>query len=55
LIDDEATQMSRLDVHTMPMSLIVDRHGIIRYVDQGWDAQSVKRERSQVEVLLAED
>jgi len=55
LIDDEAAQMSRLDVHTMPVSLIVDRHGVIRYVDQGWDARSVGRERSQVEVLLAED
>jgi cytochrome c biogenesis protein CcmG/thiol:disulfide interchange protein DsbE len=54
LLDADAARMSALDVHTMPVSLVVDRQGVIRHVNEGWDDRSAERERRQVEALLAE-
>ncbi len=54
LWDKGAVQVSRFDVTYMPVTLVVDRRGIIRHVYQGWDEGRVLRERREVEALLAE-
>jgi len=54
LWDKGAALLSRLDVSFMPVTLIVDRRGIIRHVHQGWDESRGKQERKEVEALLAE-
>lgn len=54
LWDKGATRLSRLDVSSMPVTLIVDRRGVIRHVHQGWDARRGERERREIEALLAE-
>jgi cytochrome c biogenesis protein CcmG, thiol:disulfide interchange protein DsbE len=54
LWDDQGAQLGRLDAHMMPVSLVVDRRGILRHVNQGWSEESVDRERQQIEALLAE-
>ncbi len=54
LWDKGAVQVSRFDVTYMPVTLLVDRKGIIRRVHQGWDEGRSQRERAEVEALLAE-
>ncbi|OFX19807.1 MAG: hypothetical protein A2V77_03150 [Anaeromyxobacter sp. RBG_16_69_14] len=54
LWDKGAVQVSRFDVVYMPVTLLVDRRGIVRYVHQGWDAGRSQRQRAEVEALLAE-
>jgi cytochrome c biogenesis protein CcmG, thiol:disulfide interchange protein DsbE len=54
LWDKGAVQVSRFDVNYMPVTLLVDRKGVIRHVHQGWDEGRSRRERVQVEALLAE-
>ena len=54
LWDKGAVQVSRFDVSYMPVTLLVDRKGIIRHVHQGWDEGRSRRERTEVEALLAE-
>lgn len=54
LWDKGAVQVSRFDVSYMPVTLLIDRKGIIRHVHQGWDERRSRRERSEVEALLAE-
>ncbi len=54
LWDKGAVQVSRFDVVYMPVTLLVDRRGIIRHVHQGWDAGRSRRQRAEVEALLAE-
>lgn len=54
LWDRGAERLGRLHVSFMPVTLVVDRHGVIRYVHQGWDQDHARRQRQQVEALLAE-
>jgi len=54
LWDRGAAEVSRFDVSYMPVTLVVDRKGIIRHVHQGWDEVRSRRQRLEVEVLLAE-
>ncbi len=54
LRDRGAQRLSRLDVSFMPVTLVVDRRGVIRYVHQGWDAGRAEEERREVEALLRE-
>ena len=54
LWDKGAVQVSRFDVSYMPVTLVVDRKGTIRHVHQGWDSDRSRRERLEVEALLAE-
>ena len=54
LWDKGAVQVSRFDVVYMPVTLLVDRRGIIRHVHQGWDVGRSQRQRTEVEALLAE-
>jgi thiol-disulfide isomerase/thioredoxin len=54
LWDEGAVEVARFDVKYMPVTLLVDRRGIIRHVRQGWDEGRFRRERQQVEALLAE-
>ena len=54
LWDKGAARLSQLDVSSMPVTLIVDRRGVIRFVHQGWDPRRAERERDEIEALLAE-
>jgi cytochrome c biogenesis protein CcmG, thiol:disulfide interchange protein DsbE len=54
LWDKGAVRVQAFDVSYMPVTLIVDRGGTIRYVHQGWDASRARVERSEIEALLAE-
>ena len=54
LWDKGAARLSRLDVSSMPVTLIVDRRGVIRFLHQGWDLRRAERERNEIEELLAE-
>jgi thiol-disulfide isomerase/thioredoxin len=54
LWDRGGEALARFDVGYMPVTLIVDRRGVIRQVHQGWDASQAERERAEVEALLAE-
>jgi thiol-disulfide isomerase/thioredoxin len=54
LWDKGAERVSRFDVSYMPVTLLIDRRGIIRHVHQGWDDGRSRRERGEVEALLAE-
>jgi thiol-disulfide isomerase/thioredoxin len=54
LWDEGAVRLSRLDVSFMPVTVIVDRRGTIRYVHQGWDPSRAAEERREVEALLKE-
>jgi peroxiredoxin len=38
----------------MPVTLVVDRRGVIRHVHQGWDRAAARKQRAEVEALLAE-
>jgi cytochrome c biogenesis protein CcmG, thiol:disulfide interchange protein DsbE len=54
LWDQGAERLSRLDVAFMPVTLLIDRRGIIRHVHQGWDDGREKQQREEIEGLLAE-
>ena len=54
LWDKGAVRVQRFDVSYMPVTLIVDRSGVIRYVHQGWDSSRPRLERREIEGLLAE-
>ncbi|HTP24875.1 MAG TPA: TlpA disulfide reductase family protein [Anaeromyxobacteraceae bacterium] len=54
LWDKGAVEASRFFVNCMPMTLIVDRGGLIRYQHQGWEEDSAAKERREVEALLSE-
>lgn len=54
LWDKGAERLSRLDARYMPVTLIVDRQGVIRYVHQGWDEARARRQREEIEALVAE-
>lgn len=49
-----AANASRYDVARLPTTLLVDRRGVIRFVHEGYDAQTFEEERRQIEQLLAE-
>jgi cytochrome c biogenesis protein CcmG, thiol:disulfide interchange protein DsbE len=54
LWDRDATRVQRFDVSFMPVTVLVDRRGVIRHVFQGWDPGRARAERAEVEALLAE-
>jgi cytochrome c biogenesis protein CcmG, thiol:disulfide interchange protein DsbE len=54
LWDKGAERVKRFDVGYMPVTLIVDRAGVVRFVHQGWDQGRAHLERQEVEKLLAE-
>ncbi len=54
LWDRGAERVQRFDVTHMPVTLIVDRQGVIRHVHQGWDRAAARRQREEVEALVAE-
>ena len=54
LWDKGAERVKRFDVGYMPVTLIVDRAGVIRFVHQGWDDGRARLERKEVEALLSE-
>jgi len=54
LWDKGAVAVSRFDVSYMPVTLLVDRKGVIRHVHQGWNPSSASAERREIEALLAE-
>ena len=54
LWDHGAVRVSRYHVTYMPITLLVDRAGVIRHVHQGWEHGQAERERREVEALLAE-
>jgi thiol-disulfide isomerase/thioredoxin len=54
LWDRGAVRVQRFDVSFMPVTLLVDRKGVIRHVHQGWDAGRARLERQEIEALLAE-
>ena len=54
LWDRDAVRVSRFDVRFMPVTLLVDRAGVIRHVHQGWQKGRAEQQRREVEALLAE-
>ena len=54
LWDKDSARLNRLGVSFMPVTLIVDRRGVIRHVHQGWDPERGRIERDEVEALLRE-
>ena len=38
----------------MPVTLIVDRRGVIRHVHQGWSEARAAKQRKEIEALLEE-
>jgi cytochrome c biogenesis protein CcmG, thiol:disulfide interchange protein DsbE len=54
LWDQGAVRMERYDVKLMPVTLIVDRRGVIRHVHQGWNDERASKEREEIEALLRE-
>ena len=54
LWDKGAVEVTRFDVTYMPVTLLVDRHGVIRHVHQGWDRKEARNQRREIEALLAE-
>ena len=54
LWDKGAVRVQRFDVRVMPVTLIVDRAGVIRFVHQGWERSRAAEERRQIEALLAD-
>ncbi len=54
LWDKGGERVQRFDVVYMPVTLVVDRRGIVRHVHQGWTAGRAAVERQEVEALLAE-
>jgi thiol-disulfide isomerase/thioredoxin len=54
LWDQGGARVARLDVRYMPVTLLVDRRGVIRHVHQGWDEGKARQQRKEIEALLAE-
>ena len=54
LWDEGAVRVSGFHVKYMPITLLVDRAGVIRHVHQGWEPAQAELQRRQVEALLAE-
>ncbi len=54
LWDKGAAWLSRLDVAYMPVTLLVDRKGVVRFVHQGWQRSRAGQERREIEALLDE-
>jgi thiol-disulfide isomerase/thioredoxin len=54
LWDKDSARLNRLGVSFMPVTLLVDRRGVIRHVHQGWDSRRAQVERAEVEALLRE-
>jgi len=54
LWDKGAVQLGRLDANFMPVTVIADRRGVVRFVHQGWDGGREREERREVEQLLDE-
>ncbi len=54
LWDRGAERVQRFDVTQVPVTVLVDRRGVVRYVHQGWDRSTARRQREQIEALLAE-
>ncbi len=54
LWDRGGEALARFDVRFMPVTLIVDREGVIRHVHQGWKKSRPAEQRAEVEKLLAE-
>ncbi len=50
--DRGAEQLSRLGATFLPVTLIVDRHGVVRHVHQGWEDGQAAAQRREVESLL---
>lgn len=46
---------TRYEVNQLPTTLVVDRHGVIRLVQEGWSKSKAKETRREVERLLDED
>lgn len=46
---------ARYEVNRLPTTLIVDRHGVVRRVLDGWSDAKVREARREVERLLAEE
>lgn len=45
---------ARFEIQRLPTTLIVDRHGVIRFVHEGWTEAQARQERRELEQLLAE-
>ncbi|HUK65214.1 MAG TPA: TlpA disulfide reductase family protein [Anaeromyxobacteraceae bacterium] len=54
LWDKGAVQLGRFDASFMPVTVIADRRGVVRFVHQGWERARELDERREVEELLAE-
>lgn len=55
ILTDERQHVSKLyDLNRLPLTLIIDREGNVRYVHKGFDGDSGARIASQVAELLAE-
>jgi thiol-disulfide isomerase/thioredoxin len=54
LWDRGAQRLTRLGMSFMPVTLLVDRRGIIRHVHQGWAEGRGRQEREELEALVAE-
>jgi cytochrome c biogenesis protein CcmG/thiol:disulfide interchange protein DsbE len=48
------TRAARFDVSRLPTTFIVDRKGVIRYVHEGFESETARQERQEIEGLLAE-
>jgi len=55
ILHDGDKQIARLyDIGKLPMTLLIDRHGKVRYVHQGFRGDDVEQYVTQLEALLAE-
>jgi thiol-disulfide isomerase/thioredoxin len=55
LLDPEKKLVQQVDVPAMPASYLLDRHGRVRFVHQGFHGDATERElRQHIETLLAE-
>jgi thiol-disulfide isomerase/thioredoxin len=45
---------SRYEVNRLPTTLVIDRRGVIRFVQDGWSAAKARAAREQIEKLLDE-
>jgi thiol-disulfide isomerase/thioredoxin len=55
LHDRERNLVKQVAVPTMPTSYLVDRHGAVRFVHQGFHGDATDKEvRKEIEILLAE-
>lgn len=54
LWDQGGARVARFDVRLLPVTLVIDRRGVIRYVRQGWRRERDERDAEQIRSLLAE-